>query len=169
MKIVLSSALKRRFWSQVDRDGPGGCWLWTGGTCGSRRYGCEYGRIYVERRRFYAHRIAWLLHGGSLLEGEHVLHRCDVGLCVRRSHLFKGTHAVNMRDMAMKGRAPWFGKTRPEMSGEKHPMARLTRRQVEEIRRAMARGEPQREVARRFGVSQSTAWRTGNMKSWRYA
>jgi hypothetical protein len=33
-----------------------------------------------------------------------VLHRCDVRLCVRFSHLFLGTHQDNMSDMAAKGR-----------------------------------------------------------------
>jgi DNA-binding CsgD family transcriptional regulator len=89
--------LADRFWSKVEKS-EDGCWTWRG-AIGYAGYG-------VLRRHYkivLAHRVAYeLTYGdpGSL----DVLHRCDKPLCVRPEHLFIGTHADNMHDMAKKGR-----------------------------------------------------------------
>lgn len=75
-----------------------------------------------------------------------VLHRCDVRCCVNPAHLFLGTDADNMRDMAAKGRGY---VTR----GEDHAMAKLTSEAVGEIR---ASKQTSAELARRYGVSHKT-------------
>ena len=64
-----------------------------------------YGSHWYKNKRQQAHRVAWELKYGPIPQGLHVLHRCDNKKCVRVSHLFLGTHADNMRDMAVKGRA----------------------------------------------------------------
>jgi len=56
------------------------------------------GKDYNAARWGYEHFV------GPIPKGIHVLHKCDVGLCVNPAHLFLGTHQDNMADMKKKGR-----------------------------------------------------------------
>ena len=94
--------LDERFWAKVDRASSDACWPWLA-THG--RFG--YGEFKVggrSGRSVKAHRVAWELTHGPISDGLFVLHRCDNPPCCNPGHLFLGTHADNMRDMAQKGR-----------------------------------------------------------------
>jgi HNH endonuclease len=92
--------LADRLWSKVAVN-PDGCWLWTGA-----RGKNGYGQITVAGRRgCRPHRVVYELFHGPIPVGLEVCHRCDHPLCLRLDHLFLGSHAENMRDMSMKGRA----------------------------------------------------------------
>lgn len=155
---------RKRFWSRV-RKGEG-CWEWIAGKSKA-----GYGMITARKispHPLYAHRVSWMLRNGSIPDGLFVLHECDNPACVRRSHLFLGTQRDNNRDRHRKGRTASGdrngARTKPErnpfvrnrgsgLTGEKHPMAKLTRKQVNEIRRLFARGVNRHQLAKRFGIS----------------
>lgn len=117
-----------------------GCILWIGKT---ERDG--YGLLRCFGRTINAHRAAWIVKHGPVPDGMLVCHKCDVRACVNPDHLFLGTHADNMRDMAVKGRANRF-------SYDRHPGTKLTREQRAEIARD---NSPYWKIGARYGVSQS--------------
>lgn len=73
---------RKSFWANVDKSGPGECWLWTGRT---NEQG--YGRFSLGFRDVMAHRMAYLLLVGPLPDGivlDHVKARgCTNTGCVR--------------------------------------------------------------------------------------
>lgn len=77
-----------------------GCVLWLGSV--DRR---GYGRMSANGRLTRTHRLAWAETFGPIPSDKWVLHKCDQPSCIRPDHLFLGTHADNMADMARKGRA----------------------------------------------------------------
>lgn len=81
------------------------CYVWTG-TKNPKGYGVlgVGSRTDGTRRVVLAHRLAWELVKGPIQPGLDALHSCDNPPCVRFSHLFLGTQADNMADMANKGR-----------------------------------------------------------------
>lgn len=96
-----NAALIIRFEQKYITEPNTGCWLWTAAAG-------IYGRIGLGSREDgweHAHRVSWMLYRGPIPEGMHILHRCDIPLCVNPNHLFLGTHGDNMRDAVRKGRA----------------------------------------------------------------
>lgn len=157
--------LAQRFLAKINTDGPtvraelGPCHLWTG-TRNQEPSG--YGRIRIGGRDGYmelAHRVAWEFEEGPIPAGMFVLHRCDNPPCVRRSHLFLGSHAANMADCAAKGRTK-------KQRGSRHAMTKLTEVDVVAMRMAWSRGELLRAIAGRYGIRKSTASYIVNGHTW---
>lgn len=145
----------QRFMSYV-AFGASDCWFWYGSTDN-----LGYGRMKALDET-KAHRLSWVLHNGPVPDGMHVLHSCDVRNCVNPAHLSLGTHAENMRDMAVKGRV-----VNADVTGEKNPMAKLNRELVAVIRARFAAGDTQRLIAETFGFSPMCINRVVRGISWK--
>ena len=93
-RIIHSGPPEERFWARVDRGGPGGCWLWTGGAIGK-----GYGFFGVDADvRVLAHRFAWELLVGAIPDGMLLDHRCHVRRCVNPEHLRVVTNKQNLEN-----------------------------------------------------------------------
>lgn len=121
---------------------PDGCWEWRAGRSSG------YGVVRIGGRKVYAHRAMYELVFGPLPDDACVLHKCDNPPCIRPDHLFDGSRDDNMQDMIAKGRA-----RHPGQKGTEHPQAKLTDADVLTIRAAT--GVTQRELAERYGVTQT--------------
>ena len=106
-----------------------------------------------------AHRVAWEFTYGDIPPNRYVCHRCDVPTCVNPSHLFIGTHADNTADMVTKNR---------QAKGVRQGHSKLTEGKVREIRACWLVMASQPELARQFGVRQSTISGIVLRKSWKH-
>ena len=137
-----------------------GCWIWTAATYKSSG-GDLYGNFQIDGALDGAHRAAWRLFVGPIPEGMHVLHRCDVSLCVNPAHLFLGTNQDNVDDKMRKGRFK-------PMIGEKHGMAIFTEADVLDIRARYARGERQVDIAHAYGVERFPIYQIVHRRLWKH-
>lgn len=143
----------------VDRSGgPDACWPWNGD-----RNWQGYGRFGHRGRVLKAHQVAWeVANGRSVPDGLIVRHLCQGGgnpWCCNPRHLDTGTHRQNSDDKLASER---------QARGSGHGHARLTESQVRQIRAQASAGEPQRQIARQFGVSQPTVAMIVRRKTWRH-
>ncbi len=149
-----------RFWSKVDKRGPGECWPWL-----RFRTGAGYGHFSLNGRNVLAHRTAWLFANGEIPIGLCVCHRCDNPACCNPVHLFLGTLAENVADMKAKRRA-----RTSDRRGANNPRARLKQSDVDEIRSRHASGDvTAQELAAAYGVGLSHVYKIVSNKSWAIA
>lgn len=127
----------------------GDCWLFMG----YRRNG--YGTTSVRDAPVYVHQFVWSVAHAGGAPPPVVRHRCDVRTCWNPSHLLAGTQADNVRDAVERKR----NVLPPVLAGEANCKATLSDDQVREVRRRVAAGATQREVATAFNCSQSTVYR----------
>lgn len=131
-------SLCERFEKFVAPPNERGCKLWTGS-----RKGKGYGAFRLEGKMQIASRVSYLLYKGSP-DGQLVCHTCNTPLCVNPDHLYLGTYSDNTKQAVAEGR-------QYTPSGEKNNSAKLTRKQVEEIR---SDHRTQRPIAKDYGISQ---------------
>ena len=154
-----------RFLNKVQKSNdPDGCWLWTG-----KKSGKGYGGFYADGRDCYAHRWAYQYYIGKIPVGLFVCHHCDNPACVNPAHLFVGTNADNMADMASKGRNGKYSKPERTPRGSTHGRSKLTESQVTEIRqRYSAGGMTYQSLSSEYGVSLSAIRHVVRRKNWQH-
>ena len=135
---------KNRFYSAVMIPNENGCMEWT--KCLTSN---GYGIMSINRKNYSAHRFSYELHYGKIPKGLKVLHKCDNPKCVAPDHLFLGSQKDNMVDMSSKNRA--FMK-----KGNKHPFHKISEESIKEIKKMLFDGSTQKEIAKKFNVTQST-------------
>jgi len=135
-----------RFFQRFKKGQNDECWPWTG--CRDAR---GYGKISIgtkgkNRKLWLAHRVAYIIHFGSLPEDREVCHKCDNPPCVNPNHFFLGTHQDNFDDAANKNRLRF---------GSSHHNTKLIASDVIEIqKRYTSGGVTQAELASEYGISQ---------------
>lgn len=129
---------------------PSGCWEWSGS-----RFANGYGRFCRDGRTWTAHRYQWTRAHGEPPAGLVICHRCDNRACVNPAHLFLGTPAEYLADMAAKGRS---------LAGRRNPQVKLTEADVRAIRSS---DETRAALARRYGVSEALVYAVATGKAWR--
>jgi hypothetical protein len=93
----------------VDKDGPDGCWLWTGGRAGSTSvYGIFTSGTRASDPKTYAHRYSYEMFVGLIPNDLVIDHLCRNKLCVNPDHLEAVTQQENL------ARRPWAIVHRPQ-------------------------------------------------------
>lgn len=120
----------------------------------------ECGHLYVSigvdgvNYKVAAHRLVLLAFVGPAPDGMEACHNNGVGSDNRASNLRWDTHYENNRDRVRHG---------TYARGEQHPMAKLTREQVEAMR---ASGVHYEDAVALYGISRSQAYRILRGQAW---
>lgn len=135
---------------------PNDCWEWIG-----FRSPLGYGRFKLNGIILLAHRISYILFNGEIDSALCCLHKCDNPGCVNPNHLFLGTREDNVKDARQKGRSCYA-------IGEKNGRVKLIEYKVKEIKALLLQGKSQADIAKNFGVSQSTVSSIKQGRNWKY-
>lgn len=146
-----SKTPKQRFEEKYTRKGKNECWEW---LTGKDKDG--YGKFWMNNKDNRAHQVSYVFYVGET-KGLFVCHTCDNPSCVNPNHLFLGTSQDNMDDKIRKGR---------DSKGETNGMAKLTEKQVREIRYRLGLGHKKRHIARDFNVSDFAIHSIHKGKTW---
>jgi len=141
---------EENFWEKVDKSKE--CWEWQ-----AARDKDGYGFFHHHGKMGKAHRFSWEMHNGPIPEGLQVLHKCDNPRCIRPDHLFVGTNIENVADRTKKRRQP---------DGERHNEAKVTLKQVQEMRRNGKTGT-YKSIGQRYGLSIAQTAKILNNQSWK--
>lgn len=167
--ITLTENDAIRFWKNVDIRKQDECWYWLAGT------GHDYGRFRIKNTSFSSHRIALAISGIKVLKNNSVLHsrKCTHNallyfgngkfsrLCCNPNHLRLGTAKDNAADTVATGMAKGLFNGSIYNFGETHPFAKLSSKDVEEIRNSKERNK---DLAARYNVDPSTISKTKSMQ-----
>lgn len=80
-----------RLMERIKQDPLTGCWDWQGRP----NYEGGYGRMSLHGKQYFAHRLSYELHVGSIPDGMEIDHLCRNRMCVNPSHLEVVTGRVN--------------------------------------------------------------------------
>ena len=154
---------RERIVRRININEKNGCWDFSGCIQSN-----GYGRITYKRKTMGAHRLAYLAFIGEIPTGMDVCHKCDNRRCVNPAHLFIGSRKKNMEDCVRKGRQAKGDRLSALKSGEKTNFAKLTERQVLEIRERIKNKEKISDIAKKFYVSDDNIRRIARRDTWRH-
>jgi hypothetical protein len=148
----------RRLWAKVPERDLDKCWPFTGS-----RNPKGYGRIGLGSREegvALAHRVVAEAAIGQSEQG--VRHLCGNAACCNPLHLAYGSQVENEADRLRHGTSN---------RGERHGMHKLTAGEVAAIELALEHGIFQKDIARRYGITQQTVSdiKCGRTWEWRAA
>lgn len=134
------------------------CWIWTG--C---KHLFGYGQIWLNKKRYDAHRASWLLFKGEIPKKTSVCHNCPDGdnpSCCNPEHLFLASQGDNIRDS--------FNKKRGNPpKGERSRTAVLNVEKILEMKKLRQQGMLYKDIAKLYGVCKSTALYAIKGETWK--
>ncbi len=154
-KTTHGLTLEEALFSQLGiPDNPDDCWIFSGPIKGN-----GYGNVKGQP----AHRVMWELIHGEIKRSQpdrFVLHTCDQKLCCNISHLYRGSHTDNMRDVRERSL---------KQKGSNHWHTNFTDKDVLEIRRLHATGEySYQKIAAQYRVGVSAIAAIVHRKTWKH-
>ena len=141
-----------RFFKKVDKQGPNGCWSWTGAQISG-----GYGHFRLREKMIAAHRYSYIFHKGEIPVGLKVCHTCGNPNCVNPEHLYLDTHHGNMKKMKEEGRLA---------KGQAHGTAKLDDAKVKYIRNMYREGLTKTEIAKMYKVTPVTIAKVISGQRW---
>lgn len=141
--------LRSRFYKFIDKSDKNGCHIWKGSK---NKLG--YGWFHFKGKTVKSHRMAYILHYGSIPENKILLHFCDNPSCCNVLHLRAGTFSDNSTDMYSKGRG---NNSARGLKGEKNKNSTLTEKDVTEIKKLFLTSNlTNKQIGYFFAVSRCT-------------
>ena len=148
--------VEERFWEKVNRSTADQCWEWAAAT-NEHGYGVMTIGAGQGKRTAKAHRLSVEIHDGVKLSPRQiVMHECDNPPCVNPAHLLVGTQRANIADAVEKRR---------HKHGERGS-TKLSAADTKTIRKLLANGAKQADLAQAFGVSPSLVSMINTGKRW---
>jgi len=144
----VSETRTKRFEAKFIPEPNTGCWLWT-----AARRGAGYGGFRDRGRIRRAHRVSYEIYNNvNVSSGIQVLHKCDTPLCVNPDHIFLGTHADNMKDMALKGRSN----------------SKINEVTAKEVKKLLHQGCKPKDISKELNINVWTVYDISQRRSWKY-
>jgi|26BtaG_2_1085354.scaffolds.fasta_scaffold24804_2 hypothetical protein len=148
--------IQERFLKKVNKI-KDGCWNWK-----ASKDKDGYGFFYHNNMKGgKAHRFSYEFYNGKIEKGKYVLHTCDNRSCVNPKHLYLGTALDNTQDRRVREQ---FVTVR----GEKSHFAKLTERDVKEIRQTYKKGFNLTDIGRSFLTTPQNIYLIVNRKNWKH-
>jgi hypothetical protein len=147
---------KCRFLSKVKKE-ESGCWIWQASK-NNTGYGCF---VFGGKKSGLAHRASYKLFKGELPDSMGILHSCHVPLCVAPDHLRSGTQLENNQDTKNAGREK-------KLKGSDHPLAKITEKDVLEIRDLAHKGESFLIIGQMFGFGRNHIRKIVKREIWKH-
>ena len=148
------------FWDRLDNQS-----VYDDNNCklfmGARDKG-GYGWVMKEGKQVLIHREVFKKYNPEInIDGFVVMHLCDQRNCINPQHLKKGTQGENFADMVNKGR-------RITAKGIRNYGAKIKDADVIAIRQLLLEKVKKSEIAKKFGLSESTIYRIASGNLWKH-
>lgn len=154
--LIDFSRMEKRFWHNVIKgDNLNDCWKWKANYISN-----GYPQINLNNFNYLAHQFSFFLHNGYWSK-LFVLHSCDNYSCTNPLHLREGSQIENMQDMKNHHR-------QHKSTGEQNNNSKLTDEKVLQIKKLLAKGFFQKEIALMFNVGLATISAIKTGRNWKH-